>query len=279
MSKARDNVEILRDGGAGAGVQAVLQGEATVAEINALVADPNPSDAYIMLDAGTITYGLQDFPVAIADWIVWGDLGYFTNVGNLDGPKGDDGGTGPQGPQGNQGIQGVKGDTGDTGDTGAKGDTGDTGAGFYFQGDATVAELNALISNPTEGFSWSMLDAGTITYGTTSVVVAIGDVVAWGATDTSFANLGSVEGPEGAQGIQGIQGEQGIQGIQGEPGDLTDAPTDSNTYARNDGVWIEVPKTAQENSTGELIKNIVKVTQAEYDVLTPIGTSMYLIVG
>ena len=59
----------------------------------------------------------------------------------------------------------------------------------------------------------------------------------------------------------------------------TPAPSDGNTYGEKDGGYQEVPKTAQENSTGELIKNIVKVTQAEYDALTPVGTTMYLIVG
>jgi hypothetical protein len=45
---------------------------------------------------------------------VWDGTAY-TDVGPIQGPKGD---TGPQGPRGNQGIQGVKGDKGDKGDPG-----------------------------------------------------------------------------------------------------------------------------------------------------------------
>ena len=60
-----------------------------------------------------------------------------------------------------------------------------------------------------------------------------------------------VEGPEGPQGIQGPQGEtgadstvpgpEGPQGPQGEPGaDFPDAPSDGETYGRQDGEWVVV---------------------------------------
>jgi uncharacterized coiled-coil DUF342 family protein len=70
-------------------------------------------------------------------WLVNGDLyvwdkneSQWTNVGTIQGPKGDKGDTGEQGPKGDKGDtgeQGPKGDKGDTGEQGPKGDKGDTG--------------------------------------------------------------------------------------------------------------------------------------------------------
>ncbi len=42
------------------------------------------------------------------------------------------------------------------------------------------------------------------------------------------------------------------------------------------GNYVE---SAQENNSGTLLDNIVQVTQAEYDALTPNSTTVYLIVG
>jgi hypothetical protein len=63
---------------------------------------------------------------------VW-DGNSWSNVGQIQGPKGDTGDTGPAGPMGPagpQGLQGIQGETGATGPQGIqgpKGDTGDTG--------------------------------------------------------------------------------------------------------------------------------------------------------
>ena len=116
----------------------------------------------------------------------------------IQGPQGD---TGPQGIEGQQGSQGVQGDTGpqgiqgDTGATGAQGPQGiqgevgpqgDAGSGYFLQGDATVAELNAMTASaiPTNN-AWSMLDAGTVQPIGSAVPtpVVAGDLVVWGEAD------------------------------------------------------------------------------------------------
>lgn len=140
------------------------------------------------------------------------------------GPQGNDGADsivpGPTGADGPQGIQGVKGlgwtsgiynaptgivsfastdglefVTGDLrgaeGTVGDQGPQGVPGTGLFPQGSATVAELNAFVADPSLGFLWIMLDAGTVTYGIDPVVVAIDDMVVWGE-EGSFINFGSL---------------------------------------------------------------------------------------
>ncbi len=80
-------------------------------------------------------YVVTNFDPPLA--FVWeSDESIWTNVGAIQGPKGD---TGEQGIQGIQGIQGLKGDTGDTGNTG---NTGPRGSGITLvtdNGDGTIA--------------------------------------------------------------------------------------------------------------------------------------------
>ena len=65
-------------------------------------------------------------------------------------------------------------------------------------------------------------------------------------------------------------------------------PTNKKVYSSTNGTDIvemtadlpgTVVSTEQESGVGELVLNIIKVTQAEYDLLTPVGTTMYLIIG
>lgn len=67
------------------------QGEATVAEINAFTSDPGAGALWVMLDAGTVTYGSKDVVVDVDDWLGWGEEGYFVNLGPIEGPAGADG--------------------------------------------------------------------------------------------------------------------------------------------------------------------------------------------
>jgi len=60
---------------------------------------------------------------------------------------------------------------------------------------------------------------------------------------------------------------------------VPEAPNDGINYSRRNKAWQQSPMTEQEAAVGQLVLNIIKVTQAEYDALTPVGTSMYLIVG
>jgi len=59
------------------------QGTITVAEINNFTSDPGTGYVWIMLDAGTITYGSQSVDVVVDDWVGWGAEGYFVNLGQL----------------------------------------------------------------------------------------------------------------------------------------------------------------------------------------------------
>lgn len=116
----------------------------------------------------------------------------------------------PSGPPGPPGPDGAP------GDIGPEGPQGQPGTGINYQGDATVAEINA--GGPfTIGDAYSMTDAGTVTAGGTPVVVAPEDWIIFDANG-DFVNNGPLEGPAGPTGPQGDQGEQGIQGIQGETG-------------------------------------------------------------
>lgn len=241
-----------RTGSQGEGIK--LIGDITVANANLLVpANLSVGDAYIMLDGGTVTVGNNPQIVVTGDLIAWGASGSFVNLGQVKGVQGDKGDKGDQGIQGQTGIQGQRGLQGDKGDTGAdstvagptgplgpegpKGDsgtdgndstvagpegptgpTGPAGAGIQIQGSATVAEINALVpGNIANGDAWVMLDAGTITVGIVSIVVAIDDAIAWDANG-SFVNLGNIVGPKGDTGDQGIQGDKGDTGDKGDAG-------------------------------------------------------------
>lgn len=76
---------------------------------------------------------------------------------------------------------------------GRRGIQGDPGPGFTPQGDALVADLNALVADPTPGDAWWMVDTGTITYGSQNTVISeIDEIVVWVA-DGYFFNAGKLE--------------------------------------------------------------------------------------
>ncbi len=190
-------------------------GSATVAEMNSL--DPVNLEVgltFIMLDAGTITTGLVPVDVIIDDWVSWNVLGSFTNIGQMQGAKGDqgdqgiqgedgiqgvpgnDGADGADGNDGSQGIQGEQGLTGADGDQGAQGEDGQRGIDGA-QGDTGADGVAATIA------------VGTVTAvpsGTPPTIVNSGD-----ARDAIF----DFELETGADGIQGVPGEQGDTGAAG----------------------------------------------------------------
>jgi hypothetical protein len=48
-------------------------------------------------------------------------------------------------------------------------------------------------------------------------------------------------GPQGPQGATGAQGPSGVQGPQGPVGgNFPDAPSDGQTYVRQNGAWVAV---------------------------------------
>ncbi len=124
------------------------QGLATVAQLNALTADPGAGDLWIMIDGGTVTYGSQPVDVVPNDWLGWGAEGYFVNMGQIQGPPGEDGSVwtssnfDPAQPDGNPGDYHMNNSTSDyfrkglvlwtlegnlKGEQGDKGDVGDDG--------------------------------------------------------------------------------------------------------------------------------------------------------
>lgn len=99
--------------------------------------------------------------------------------------------TGPAGPQGPQGEPGEPGPQGKDG-------TGVTILGSY----ETEEELNA--AHPTGNTGDSYLVGGFL--------------FVWSVTESSWVNVGNIQGPQGPEGPQGPVGPQGERGAQGTPG-------------------------------------------------------------
>ena len=116
----------------------------------------------------------------------------------LQGPKGDTGPTGPEGPQGPRGLQGVR---------GATGPAGADGSSFVILGRyETLAALQAAHPTGNTGDAWAVGTAESNT------------IYNWNKEDSSWQDIGSLQGPQGEQGPQGIQGEVGMQGPAGPAG-------------------------------------------------------------
>ena len=150
-----------------------------------------------------------------------------------EGPEGPQGDPGPEGPRGIRGPQGVQGPVGPVGPEGPEGPEGPPGQGISPQGEATVAEINALDpASLTAGWAWVMLDAGTITVGSQPVDVVIDDWIVWTA-DGYFMNVGPIEGPQGPEGPPGADGPQGDPGVGIDRIELVNgngAPGTTDTY-------------------------------------------------
>jgi len=266
-------------GPAGEGIQ--LQGDRTVAEMNADDGSTNaPGDAWIMLDAGTITSGLIPLDVLVDDLVGWGAEGSWVNFGQVEGPAGPAGPAGPDGPAGADGADGTPGAaaTADVGTTttlapgvpatvtnsgttaaavfdfgipegvagadGADGPTGPAGEGITLIGDRTVAEMNADDGTTNAaGDSWIMLDAGEITSGTQPVTVIVGDLVSWSA-DGHWINQGQSQGPEGPAGPTGPDGADGNTIWNGTGAPLDALGVDGDFYIATDVNQIFGPKAA-----------------------------------
>jgi hypothetical protein len=87
---------------------------------------------------------------------------------------------------------------------------GPPGLGIVMQGDATVAEINLKDTNTISvGWAWTMLDAGTITTGTTPLAVDINDMIIW-AAEGNWVKLVIEQGPMGEPGTPGVDGTDGF---------------------------------------------------------------------
>ena len=99
-----------------------FRGEATVAEINAMAGDNRmPGDAWLMVDSGVVHPGSES--VIEGDLIAYGSMGYWVNLGQIEGTEGP---MGPQGPQGNPGADSTV--PGPVGPVGPQGEIGPSGA-------------------------------------------------------------------------------------------------------------------------------------------------------
>ena len=125
---------------------------------------------------------------------VWSETdNRWTNVGNIQGPKGDTGPQGEQGPKGDtgpQGEQGPKGDTGPQGEQGPKGDTGPQGEQGPKGDTGPQGEQGPKGDTGPQGEQGPKGDTG----------------------------LQGEQGPKGDTGPQGEQGPKGDTGPQGEQG-------------------------------------------------------------
>ncbi len=158
-------------------------------------------------------------------------------------------------------------------------------------GSVTVAELNALVSDPQIGAGYWMLDTGTVTYGDPDVIVTeINSVLIWLA-DGYFFNLGPLSTGNSWDQIGGVT----VEGYAPVTDDdlarsgtaYTKAESDASNGIQDTAIGLNTAKigvTDEVHSTiGEAgvdaILNMVSCTQAEYDALTPVATTLYVIVG
>jgi hypothetical protein len=162
-----------------------------------------------------------DAYILLGDLYVW-DGDNWTNVGRVQGPKGDPGIQGPQGergltgPQGTQGIQGPQGPQGPEGPTGPQGIQGiqgETGATGVAGADGTSVAILGTVSNISELPPTG--DPG-------DAYLLAGDLYVW--SGIAWTNVGNIQGPEGPTGPRGLvgpagpTGSQGLQGPQGPQG-------------------------------------------------------------
>ena len=159
----------------------------------------------------------DDLPTESEDkdsYIINGDLYVsdgtkFSNVGHIQGPKGDKGDQGEAGPQGATGEQGPKGDTGaqgPQGPVGPKGDTGETGP---------AGKDGAEGAQGPKGDKGEQGIQGEIGKSAYDIWVAK-DGNAGKTEDDFLEYIKGAKGDKGDQGPQGIAGKDGSTPVKGE---------------------------------------------------------------
>ena len=155
-----------------------------------------------------------------------GDTGADSNVPGPTGPPGSAGDKGDKGDKGNDGDPGQTGPDGPVGPEGPIGPDGTPGTGIQFKG-----TVNTSTSLP----GWPNSYVGDV--GDAYMTDDTQDLWVWGE-DSSWNNLGHLQGPEGPQ---GPIGPDGGQGIPGNPGTNGSNGTDgkgwtSGSYSSSNGV-------------------------------------------
>lgn len=219
---------------------------------------------------------------------------------DIRGDKGQDGAPGIQGEKGD------KGDPGNDGEQGAPGASGADGASAY-----EVAVENGFVGSEAEWLdSLQGVPGPAGQDGQDGSQGAKGDpgedgksaYQIWldeGNTGSEQDFIDSLKGERGEQGIQGLpgadgaDGEQGPKGDKGDPGttdynELDNKPTLGTAASANttdfataaQGALADTAvQSAQEGGVGILVSNMIQVTQAQYDGLTPQAGTFYVIVG
>ena len=116
--------------------------------------------------------------------------------------------------------------------------------------------------------------------------------------DGTWGQYADLLGPQGVQGLQGVQGPQGIEGPQGETGpigpegpqgetgpigpvgpqgDTGAAGSDATVNATNVAAAGGVLSDPTGVTGADAVTNIVSLTQAEYDDITPNSSTLYAI--
>ncbi len=132
------------------------------------------------------------------------------------------------------------------------GKTGETAAVVTPQGAASVAELNALVSDPGIGFAWWMTDSGTITYGDPDTAVVTNDIVVWVA-EGYFFNAGQMEAGAAWPGITDVT----VEGLAPAIGDdlarhgtsYTKAEQDSTDGIQDTAIALNTAKVTYDDAS------------------------------
>lgn len=166
-----------------------------------------------------------------------GDSAQMPEPRSIRGPQGVQGLQGVAGAAGPQGAQGAQGPQGIQGPQGVQGEKGADGKSFVIKG--RFDSLSALTAAHSAGVEGDAYAVGSETNNT---------IYIWSSDESSWTNIGSIQGPQGPQGIQGIQGvqgekgdqgpqgvqgEQGIQGIQGPQGEKGDQGTPTTVNGKS----------------------------------------------
>lgn len=232
--------------------------------------------------------GKSAYDIAMENGFVGTEQEWLDSLEGPAGPKGDQGDVGPAGQDGQDGQQGPKGDKGDKGDPGEKGDPGTT-------------DYDELINKPDLGTaafedSSSFATAAQGSKADTSIQPSDTSDVADAGKVVKYSNIGAVntaepQFPENAVPLwffnAALSGKQDALSnpsqAEAEAGTATTARSWTAQRVRQaaDAAIAASDKvsSAQEGGVGVLVSNIIQVTQAQYDGLTPQAGTFYVIVG
>jgi collagen triple helix repeat protein len=201
-----------------------LNSKGTVATSSALPGSGNTlGDMYVTLDTG------HAWSWSGSQWV---DLGPFQGPTGAQGPQGPQGTIGPVGPTGppgttgNTGPTGPQGPIGNTGATGPQGTVGPTGP----TGPQGVAG-NDSFSTLTAAFTVPPVGSTVVVTMANAAWLVVGEMI-------NVAGAGG-SGQSGSLQVTAINGNQVTLLNPSVSGGIADAPTDGNTYVRQNALWVQ----------------------------------------